>query len=292
MQKLTHLTNDWQTWIKENLARGCSAPSLIDTMIKENFDPVFAGISVYQMSGGGLTQGAVAAPPVRVEPTGHVYVYETPRLPQTGNVIHTAGRDVRISFRLSQPVVALFDNLMSHDECDELIRLSRIKLKRSTTVDPLTGKEQVIDDRSSCGTFFAINEDDFIARLDRRIAAVMHWPLENGEGIQILNYKIGGEYKTHFDYFPPGDPGSQLHIANGGQRVSTMVMYLNDVEEGGETVFPSINLSVVPKKGSAVYFEYCNSQGQIDPLTLHGGLPVVTGEKWIATKWMRQRRYG
>lgn len=290
MQKLTRLTDDWQHWIQENLARGCTPSSLIDMMIKENFDPVFAGLSVYHMSGGGMAQGAVAAPVARVEPAG--YVYETPRLPQTGNVIHVADRDVRISFRLSQPVVAVFDNLMSHDECDELIRLSSIKLKRSTTVDPLTGKEHVIDDRSSYGTFFAINENDFIARLDRRIADVMHWPLENGEGIQILNYKIGGEYKTHFDYFPPGDPGSHLHIANGGQRVSTLIMYLNDVEAGGETIFPSINLSVVPKKGSAVYFEYCNSKSQVDPLTLHGGVPVVAGEKWIATKWMRQRRYG
>jgi len=147
-------------------------------------------------------------------------------------------------------------------------------------------------DAISEGTFFAINENDFIARIDRRIAQVMHWPLENGEGIQILNYKIGGEYQTHFDYFPPGDPGSQRHLGHGGQRVSTLIVYLNDVEAGGETVFPSIHLSVVPRKGAAVYFEYCNSKGQIDPLTLHGGLPVVLGEKWIATKWMRQHRYG
>jgi prolyl 4-hydroxylase len=123
-------------------------------------------------------------------------------------------------------------------------------------------------------------------------AQVMHWPLENGEGIQILHYTIGGEYTAHFDYFPPDDPGSQLHIAKGGQRVSKLIIYLNEVEAGGETVFPAVNLAVVPNKGAAVYFEYCNSKGQIDPLTLHGGLPVIVGEKWIATKWMRQRRYG
>jgi prolyl 4-hydroxylase len=69
-------------------------------------------------------------------------------------------------------------------------------------------------------------------------------------------------------------------------------MYLNDVPAGGETVFPKLNLSVVPEKGSAVHFEYCNSLGQIDARTLHGGLPVKEGEKWISTKWMRQRRYG
>jgi len=189
-------------------------------------------------------------------------------------------------------VVAVFDNLLSEDECDELVRLSSAKLKRSTIVDPETGNEEIINARSSYGTFFSLNENAFIATLDARISAVMHLPVDNGEGIQILNYQIGGEYRPHFDYFPPSDPGNAVHLARGGQRVSTLVMYLNDVEEGGETIFPDIGLSVTPRKGSAVYFEYCNSLNQLDPLSLHGGTPVVRGEKWIATKWMRQSRYG
>lgn len=280
MQKITHLSSSWRQWIQDNLASGCTAPSLVESMVRENFDPVFAAMSVDQLSGKGATPG---------EPGS--YIYESPRMQSVGNVIHTSDRNVHLAFRMAQPVLALLDDLMSPEECDELIRLSRIKLQRSTIVDPTTGRETVINDRSSDGTFFALNENDFIVRLDRRIAEVMNWPVENGEGIQILHYNIGGEYKAHFDYFPPADPGSQIHLAKGGQRVSTLVMYLNNVEAGGETVFPNLKLSVVPKKGSAVYFEYCNSQGQIDPQTLHGGLPVTSGEKWIATKWMRQRRY-
>ena len=194
--------------------------------------------------------------------------------------------------RVSTPCIAVLNNVLTPDECDELVRLSRIKLKRSTIVDPLSGEYLVIEDRSSSGTFFAVRENDFISGLDRRISEVMHWPAENGEGLQILNYQVGGEYKAHFDYFPPDDPGSQPHLKKGGQRVSTLVIYLNDVPEGGETVFPRINLSVCPRKGSAVYFAYCNAAGEIDPMTLHGGAPVRAGEKWIATKWMRQSRYG
>jgi prolyl 4-hydroxylase len=193
---------------------------------------------------------------------------------------------------MARPVLAVFDNILSAQECDELIRLSSIKLKRSTIVDPKTGEEEVIEDRSSFGTFFTLNESDFIVNLEQRIAAVMNLPVENGEGLQILHYKVGGEYKPHFDFFSPGDTGSAVHLARGGQRVSTMVMYLNDVKGAGETIFPDLGLSVTPKKGSAVYFEYCNSQNQLDPLTLHGGAPVADGEKWIATKWMRERRYG
>jgi prolyl 4-hydroxylase len=186
----------------------------------------------------------------------------------------------------------VFSGLLSVDECDEVIARSRAKLKRLTTVNPQTGQEDVIDRRTSDGTFFQRCEDDFIATLDRRIARLMAWPLENGEGLQILRYGVGGEYKPHFDYFPPADPGSATHLVHGGQRVATLVVYLNDVAAGGETIFPDAAMAVAPRQGGAVYFRYCNGAGQVDPLTLHGGAPVLAGEKWIMTKRMRQRAYG
>lgn len=289
MPPSTQLTDAWQQWIHDNLARGCSPASLVESMVRENFEPVFAISTVYRLCGTSTTQVAAAPKTQAVKPG--TYRYEPPRLPQNTSVVHTFDRDVQIAFRMTQPVVALVENLLSAGECEELIRLASVKLKRSTIIDPRTGHEAVITDRSSDGTFFTLNENDFITRLDRRIAEVMHWPAENGEGIQILHYKVGGEYKPHFDYFPPDDPGSRLHLTKAGQRVSTLVIYLNDVEAGGETVFPKLTLSVVPRKGCAIYFEYCNSLGQLDPLTLHGGCPVAAGEKWIATKWMRQHPY-
>lgn len=281
---MTTLSSAWQQWIDDNLARGCSFGSMVEAMVRDGFDAGFASQSVQLRA----TRGVVPMAPAQRGP----YVYEAPRLQHNSNVIQTQDRAVRLAFRMTQPVVALMDNLLTAQECDALVELARVKLKRSTIIDPATGREAVIQDRSSSGTFFNINETAFIATLDRRIAEVMHCPVENGEGIQILHYTLGGEYKPHFDYFPPADPGSQVHLTKGGQRVSTLVMYLNDVAAGGETVFPNLHLSVVPQKGSAVYFEYCNSLGQVDPQTLHGGLPVTAGEKWIATKWMRQRQYG
>jgi len=171
-----------------------------------------------------------------------------------------------------------------------LIRRSEEKLARSTTVDPQTGKAILIANRSSYGTFFQLHENDFIASIDQRLSDLLLWPADHSEGIQILRYEVGGEYRPHFDYFPPGDAGSGLHVAQGGQRIGTLIMYLNDVEEGGETIFPEIGLSVVPRRGHAVYFGYCNSRNEVDPLTLHGGAPVRRGVKWIATKWLRQHR--
>lgn len=278
-----HLSLEWQQWIHHNLSRGCTVPSLVEMMVQANFDARFAAECIADIQTGRNASDTRTEGP---------YVYEAPRFPMQGNVIATADRDVHVSIRLDKPVIALLDDVLSLEECDELIRLSRIKLQRSTIVDPATGRETVIAERSSHGTFFHTGENAFITNLENRLATVMNWPAENGEGLQILNYQVGAEYKAHFDFFPPGDPGSAVHLAKGGQRVSTLVIYLNDVEGGGETMFPDVGLSVTPKKGSAVYFEYCNSLGQTDPLSLHCGVPVAAGEKWIATKWMRQRRYG
>ncbi len=202
----------------------------------------------------------------------------------------TSDRTVPVLARLTKPEVLVLSNVLSHDECSELIRRSEEKLARSTTVDPQTGKEIVIENRSSFGTFFHLNENDFIAIIDRRLSELLRWPVDHSEGIQILRYQVGGEYRPHFDYFPPEHSGSGSHLSQGGQRIGTLVMYLNDVDEGGETIFPEIGLSVVPRRGHAVYFGYLNSCNEVDPLTLHGGAPVRRGVKWIATKWLRQHR--
>jgi prolyl 4-hydroxylase len=272
------LTPQWRAWISQNLARGCAAESLVADMVREGFDPRDARQAVSRPS---ATAGASVAGAYRPEPA---------RIARTNRIL-AADRAVTVSMRLERPIVAVFDDVLAADECDELIARCAPRLQRSTTVDPQRGTHEVIPDRSSDGTYFPLNADPFIARLDQRIAALMNWPLENGEGLQILRYREGGQYTPHFDYFPPEDPGSAAAMAIGGQRVASLVMYLNDVTAGGGTVFPELNLTVMPRKGAAVYFEYCNSLGQLDPLTLHGGLPVLSGEKWIATKWMRQRRY-
>ena len=273
-----YLTDEWREWITDNLARGCDPKTLIADMVKASFDPDLASSTVFGYLSGKTT------------PVNTRYAYELPRI-APGNLIRTPDRVVRATLRIEQPLVVFLDDVLSHDECDQLIARSRDRLSRSTTVDPASGQDAVIEARSSEGTFFPLNADPLIETIDARVSAIMNLPVENGEGLQILHYHTGGQYTPHYDYFAPSDPGSATHVANGGQRVSSLVMYLNDVEEGGATVFPELRLTVGPKKGAGVYFEYCNSKNQLDHLSLHGGLPVLKGEKWIATKWMRQGRY-
>lgn len=188
-------------------------------------------------------------------------------------------RAVEIISRVEEPLVVILDNMLSDEECDELIRLSTDKLKRSKI--GTTREKNAL--RTSSSVFIEENDNLIIARIEERIEAVMDIPIEHGEGLQILRYTPGQEYKAHHDYF-----SSTSNVTNN--RISTLIMYLNDVEQGGETFFPHLNLSITPQKGMAVYFEYFYTDPLLNDLTLHGGAPVEVGEKWVATQWMRKQK--
>jgi prolyl 4-hydroxylase len=284
----------WEEWLSSNVARGCTADSMIDAMVRAGFAADAAHVAVHRTFGGNRLDGGAVAQTEATVALAHnaprTYQYDESPVAR-GNVIRAYDRDVRVLMRCERPQVIVFADVLSPDECAEMIARSRHRLKRSTTVNPATGSEDVIRMRTSEGIWYQRGEDPFIEKLDRRIASLMNWPLENGEGLQILHYGTSGEYRAHFDYFPPDQAGSAVHTARGGQRVATLVIYLNDVPEGGETTFPEAGISVAASQGGAVYFRYMNAQRQLDPLSLHAGAPVLAGDKWIMTKWMRERAY-
>lgn len=198
-------------------------------------------------------------------------------------------REVRVVMSMREPRVVVFAGLLSDDECDEIVALARERLARSHTVDTTTGDSEVNSARTSEGMFFARGEHPVCARLEARIAALVNWPLENGEGLQVLRYQPGAEYKPHYDYFDPAQSGTPVILKRGGQRLATLIAYLNTPSRGGATIFPDVKLEVAPVRGHAVFFSY----DRPDPTTrsLHGGAPVLEGEKWIVTKWLRQGRF-
>jgi len=277
-------------WIQHNLARGCAGGDLVKSMVGQGFQPELAEGLVAAFA-TALREGT---PPPRdaVTLTGpdDAYRYETPRLP-AGPVLHTPDRDVAVLTRLARPCVAVLESVLSAEECEELIALARPRLKPSTVVDPLTGEDKTAEHRDSEGMFFRLAETPFVERLDRRISALMNLPMEHGEGLQVLRYGPAAKTTPHFDFLVPSNQANRDSLARSGQRVSTLVTYLNEVGEGGETIFPEAGLSVLPRKGNAVYFEYANSLRQVDPLSVHAGAAVLRGEKWALTKWMRERPF-
>ena len=198
-----------------------------------------------------------------------------------GNTIQT-DREIEIITRLEEPLIVVLGNVLSNEECDELIRLAKAKdnMQRSK----IGATREVNELRTSSSMFLEESENDIVARVEKRVSAIMNIPIEHGEGLQILKYTPGQEYKAHYDFF------SSTSKAANNNRISTLVMYLNDVEEGGETFFPKLDFSVSPQKGTAVYFEYFYTDQNVNELTLHGGAPVIAGEKWVATQWMRKQK--
>ncbi len=196
------------------------------------------------------------------------------------------GRAIHVALSVESPTLRVLNNLLSHDECDALIEEAKPRLQRAKTVDS-TGKQQVDARRTSEGMFFGIGESPLIKRIEKRIATLLSIPVDHGEGLQVLHYLPGQQYEPHHDWFDPEQPGFAAVTAKGGQRIASLVMYLNTPEEGGGTAFPEVGLTVTALRGSAVYFAYDTG----DTASLHAGLPVSKGEKWIATKWLRERPF-
>lgn len=277
MTQIKQLSNELRDWIIQTLNTGVSPVVIADALIKKGFHPRFAYESLFQI---------VGKESIRTGETQEVpYQIEIPEIGKRGNTIETSDRHIKVLSRIEKPFILHLENVLSPDECDQLIELSRERLQPSRVVDSETGEERTVPGRTSKGMSFHIKENNFITKLEKRFEELTSFPIEHGEGLQVLNYVIGEEYKAHFDFYPP----NKIQEDKGGQRVATLLLYLNDVEAGGETVFPKVGASIVPKKGSAVYFHYGNSQGQVDRLSVHSSIPVSQGEKWVATKWIREK---
>jgi len=270
-------------WIVEQAGKGHAAPDLIQSMCQVGWQEAVATQAVEQVLREHLhtlaeQQTLPAASPVPEPALSHSPLY-----------VDVGDRQVEVLLQIGSPRVVLFGNLLSPQECEDIIAAARPRMKRSLTVATRTGGEELNDDRTSDGMFFRRGENDTIARLEQRIARLVHWPIENGEGVQVLNYRPGAEYKPHYDYFDPTEPGTPALLARGGQRVGTLVIYLNNPIQGGGTTFPDIHLEIGPRQGNAVFFSYARAHPSTR--TLHGGAPVIEGEKWIATKWLREREF-
>lgn len=277
------VTPELRKWIVDQAQAGHSAESVLKAMLASGWSEDVAVDAMEQTLRGHLETQAVAQglPPAVPVPD--------PSLEESPLYLDGGDRKVAVLQAMYNPRVVVFGDLLSAQECEELIELAKPRLARSLTVATKTGGEEVNADRTSNGMFFQRGENELVRRIEARIARLVNWPEENGEGLQILQYGPGAEYKPHYDYFDPSEPGTPTILRRGGQRVGTIVMYLGEPEKGGGTVFPDVHLEVAPKRGNAVFFSY--DRAHPSTRTLHGGSPVLAGEKWIATKWLRERRF-
>ncbi len=275
------ITPELRRWIVEQAEAGCRPQDVIEAMKTSGWAEDVAIRAMEQT----LREHLASLPPDESDLPPATQV-PTPALEDSPTLLMAGDRQVQVLTTLKHPRVVVFGGLLSDEECVALMALAEPRLSRSETVDNNTGGSEVNAARTSDGMFFERGEHALIKTLEQRIAHLLRWPMENGEGLQILRYRPGAEYRPHHDYFDPVHPGTPRILERGGQRVGTLVMYLNTPAGGGATTFPEVGLEVAPVRGNAVFFSY--DRAHAGTKTLHGGAPVTAGEKWVATKWLRQ----
>ncbi|XP_022751226.1 probable prolyl 4-hydroxylase 9 [Durio zibethinus] len=201
-----------------------------------------------------------------------------------------------------RPRAFYFPKFATPEQCQRVINMAKPKLEPSTVLLSKQETEQPKDVRTSMGTFLSADEDEtgILDAIEENIARATKLPRDHYEAFNVLRYAVGQKYDSHYDVFDPERYGPQK-----SQRVATFLVYLSDVEEGGETAFPfenglnmdgnydfkkCIGLKVKPRLGDGILFYSLFPNNSIDPTSAHGSCPVIKGEKWVATKWIRDQQ--
>jgi len=318
-------------WLRENLNRGCSPGQLLQSLLDAGYAPDFASALVRQAAPGPGAFAydphihrdphnhrdpyIHRDPHIRHDPSEpgdpHAPHDRNPHRPHAEHAGHPSlcawwsridalagtrrvdlgDRVALVAARQGDHGIVFVRKVLAPEECDAIVEQSSPRIERSTVVDPVSGASVPDPRRTSHGTYFEAGANPLIGAVEARLAQLSGLPQAHGEGLQILHYTVGGEYQPHFDYFDPSVAGSAPQLARGGQRIVTIIVYLNEVEGGGATIFPELGLEFLPEKGAALMFTSLTRDGRLQPLSLHGGAPVTAGAKWIATRWIRINPY-
>jgi len=182
-------------------------------------------------------------------------------------------------------MIKILVNILTKLECDELIKIGSKNLMKASTLG------EKIDGYRIADNTWIFEKTELTDKIQNIIEKETGLPIENQEKIHIVKYDIGGEYKTHHDFFYPNTDYYERVIKNGGQRTYSCLFYLNDDYNGGETEFPIKKIKVIPKIGSLLIWKNINEDGSLNHDSLHAGLPVISGMKWIAIIWVRENKF-
>lgn len=177
-------------------------------------------------------------------------------------------------------------DFMSAEECQRMI----------TMIDEVARPSSVFDLQYKDGYRTSYSGDvdpyhPFVKMIERRLDDLLGIEPSFGETVQGQRYLPGQQFKPHHDWFHPNTSYWESEIARGGQRGYTAMVYLNNVEEGGTTDFTALGLSVEPKQGVLLAWNNADMEGMPNPNTLHAGMPVVRGVKYVITKWYRAKAW-
>lgn len=177
-------------------------------------------------------------------------------------------------------------NYITKEQCQELM-ISCDKFVESLTV---LGSDNKDNYRVAEGTWFNKYNSKF-SYLSDMIAETIGMPKENQEDIHLVKYLVGGEYRPHHDFFHLHQSYTDAQLSRGGQRTKSCLIYLNDDFEGGETEFTQVGIKIKPETGKLLIWDNCKEDGSLDYDSIHAGLPVKSGTKYIVIIWVRESKF-
>ena len=199
-------------------------------------------------------------------------------LPGPGAIVH------------SSPRICRFPSFVSERVCDWLVERARGKLERARVYDAYEKTDVVDESRTnSCAIFNAMEADLVQIMVQARMSVGCGQPMAHMEASTVLHYAAGETIGNHYDFVDPAHPGYDEEIRRFGNRVVTFLVYLNAGYEGGETVFPRIDVSHSGERGEGLFFVNTHADGRPDLDTLHSGRPPIRGEKWVVSQFVRDR---
>lgn len=192
----------------------------------------------------------------------------------------------------TNPLIGLIPGFLSEEEADFVVATAAPALRPSQVVDHIQGKLVHREYRTSSEMRFLLGTEDLVIHaINARISKVTDEPITHQEYQGVLRYERGQEYKPHSDYFLPDLDGANPEVERAGQRIKTFLIYLNEGYQGGETEFIKLGLKIKGRKGDGAMFINVASDGSPHSMSLHAGLPVTEGVKWLSTLWIRDRDY-
>jgi prolyl 4-hydroxylase len=271
-----HFDQDWQDWIRTNVDAGQNKDGIFKILLDEGYD--YQAIK-QQMNYEPSVPAVLLVNPLKV----------AEHRKQAQNVAQHSSASLPNLFlpnanRFSSLDVELYsvENFLSGQECLQLVSLIEKRKQPST----ITSSDPDQEFRTSSTCHLGNMDEPLIRKIDLQICQYLGIDPSYSEVIQGQHYEVGQQFKAHTDYFEKNEIGK--YGGQQGQRTYTFMIYLNEVEQGGDTLFPKLNIGFKPKPGMAVIWNNLNADGKENYLTLHQGSPVQKGCKVIITKWFRQ----
>lgn len=189
------------------------------------------------------------------------------------------------------PDIRVFPSFLNDEVCAWLIERSRGRLVRARVYDAGSKSDVVSEGRTNTSAGFDLMQTDLVQLMvQTRISAASGLPIANMEGCTVLHYEVGQQIDDHYDFVDPAIPDYDEEIRTRGERVMTFLVYLNDDYDGGETDFPRLGVRHRGRRGEGLYFVNALPTGEPDRRSRHAGRPPESGEKWILSQFIRNRR--